>query len=405
VERVLKALWLPALLVAICAWMAIDKTQMGEWMTDAGTAVGHLTRGEISAYFACHPMLGPLATLFQTPFAWLGHDPFSGYQWATFGCLLVTAVVAWWLGRVAAENGAGRLTTIAVPVLFLANPLAFEALRLGHPEESMTVALAIGAIVLAGKGRSWQAGVVLGLAIATKQWAALAIFPVLMAMPTRRAFSACVAGAVALVLNLPWMIANSGSFFTTQGAGAGVGGGQTASIWSVWRPLSTASERHLQSPGLVNLVHEVPPQIQPWTHPLIIACGFAIPLALWAWRGRFGLEPRDAIALFALILLLRCALDPNDNFYYHLPVLMALVTWDALAGERLPLRSLAGVVVAAILNEWSNHLGNLALFNLAYVAIVLAVGAAIAVTLLRRDRSDRESLRARRRPAMAAGRA
>jgi 5-hydroxyisourate hydrolase-like protein (transthyretin family) len=39
-------------------------------------------------------------------------------------------------------------------------------------------------------------------------------------------------------------------------------------------------------------------------------------------RGR-ALSREDALALLALLLLLRCALDPNDFDYYHVPLLLA----------------------------------------------------------------------------------
>ena len=38
--------------------------------------------------------------------------------------------------------------------------------------------------------------------------------------------------------------------------------------------------------------------------------------------GRSRLSGPDAMALFALLALLRCALDPVDNVYYHLPLLL-----------------------------------------------------------------------------------
>ena len=52
------------------------------------------------------------------------------------------------------------------------------------------------------------------------------------------------------------------------------------------------------------------------------------------------------MALLALLALLRCALDPVDNLYYHEPLLIALLGWDAFASRGLPWRGLVGVAVA-----------------------------------------------------------
>jgi uncharacterized membrane protein len=58
------------------------------------------------------------------------------------------------------------------------------AVRLGHPE-ALTAALCVLAVVLARRDHWVVAAVVLGLAIATKQWAVVAIVPALLAAPGR----------------------------------------------------------------------------------------------------------------------------------------------------------------------------------------------------------------------------
>jgi hypothetical protein len=111
------------------------------------------------------------------------------------------------------------------------------------------------------------------------------------------------------------------------------------------------------------------------THPLVVATFLIVPLAVWAWRGRFGIDPERAIALLALLALLRCALDPVDNLYYHAPLLLSLLAWDAVRPlGRLPLRGLCGAAFVLLFSRWSNNLGDLQAFNLAYVG----AGALIA---------------------------
>jgi hypothetical protein len=56
--------------------------------------------------------------------------------------------------------------------------------------------------------------------------------------------------------------------------------------------------------------------------------------------------PREnALALLALLLLLRCMLDPWDVVYYPLPFAIALLSWETLVRGRAPLG--AAVVSAA----------------------------------------------------------
>jgi hypothetical protein len=48
----------------------------------------------------------------------------------------------------------------------------------------------------------------------------------------------------------------------------------------------------------------------------------------------------DALLLLALLFLLRCALDPWNIGYYHLPFLLSLVAWEALRFQRPPVLTL-----------------------------------------------------------------
>jgi hypothetical protein len=61
----------------------------------------------------------------------------------------------------------------------------------------------------------------------------------------------------------------------------------------------------------------------------------ALPIAALAYRRRGSLAVRDsALAVLALVFLLRCTLDPVDNAYHHLPLLLALLAWEAVSTTR-----------------------------------------------------------------------
>jgi hypothetical protein len=72
-------------------------------------------------------------------------------------------------------------------------------------------------------------------------------------------------------------------------------------------------------------------------HMLIVWLG--LPLTLLAmWRRT---RPGDALLLLAMLMLLRCWLDPWDNVYYPLPFLVALIAWEASVAHRVPLGAAA----------------------------------------------------------------
>jgi hypothetical protein len=386
VGRATRYLLLPGLLFGASFWLAFANTSIGDWDGDAEPAVDALAHGHLSAYLHEAPIMGPFSTVVQAPFWLIGGGGLGGFQWACLGCLLAAAGLGWYLAKVAGERGAGPVFQLLLALLCVVNPLTVGALRSGHPEEILTAALAVGAVMAAVEGRGVVAGLLLGLAIGSKQWAVLAIFPVLMALPRERVRCGAVGAVVLAALTLPALLVAPSAFFETQGNAAS--GGKLATIWSAWYPIAGGTLRDLPG-GLTTTVHELPAAVQTVTHSLIVAVVLLLPLALWAWRGRFGLGGTEAMALLALLALLRCALDPVDNLYYHAPLLLALVGWDALSPGRLPLRGLAGAALALFFMRWSENLGDLALFNAAYIGVAVLAAIAISGTLVRRGEQPR----------------
>ncbi len=380
--RGLNKLWPAGFLIAVAVWIAFSNTSLGDWDTDAAPAVTALAGGHVSAYLSANPVMGPLGTLVQAPFAALGSSPLTEYQWACVPCLLAAAALGLYLAAIARRRGAGLLTQALIAVLTLLNPLTICAVQAGHPEEVLTAALAIAAVVVAIEGHGVRAGLLLGLAIASKQWAVIAVLPTLLALPRGQLRSGAIGIGTVAVLYLPSLIASPGSFMDVQGNAAS--GGSVATIWSVWYPFANVDVVHL-SGGLTGHVHRVPAGLGALTHPLILATALLLPLAVCLRRGRFVLSGEEVIALLTLLAVLRCILDPVNNIYYAVPLVLALIAWDALGRDRLPLRGLAAVAVSFLFWKWSLHLGDLHLFNFAYLAVLIAAGLASAATLLRRE--------------------
>lgn len=372
-------------LVAIASvWLLSTVTASGDWTGDSWPAVNALGQGHLSDYLSSKAMMGTFATVVQTPFAAAaGGDGLHTYRWAALPCLLAAGFLGLYLAAVAGRRGASRPTQALIAALCLLNPLSREALMSGHPEEILTAALAVGAVATASEGHNRRTAVLLGLAIASKQWAVIAILPVLLALPARKLAVGLGAAGVVATLMLPSVVAAPGAFSEVSHNAAQTG--RVVTPWSVWYPLATTrtQEVDLGTSTLTAEVADAPTLVGSFSHPLIVLLAFALPLAMAFRRGRLVLPGAEAMALLALLALLRCALDPVDNLYYHAPLLLALIGWDALDPHRLPLRSLAAAAFALLFWDWSLELPDFSAYNVVYLSVIGAAGLAIGATLFR----------------------
>jgi hypothetical protein len=190
----------------------------------------------------------------------------------------------------------------------------------------------VGAIIAATRGRGLLACVLLGLGVGTKQWAVIAVIPTLLAVTQQRLRLGLVAGALAAAIALPALLLQPQAVIGTHTAI--VQAQPVAGPVNVWWPFSTprtATERKASSPGFGA---KIPTWLGTLSHPLIVLVG--IPLGWLFWRRRGRLQPQDALGLFALLMLLRCLLDPWNNDYYHAPLLLSLLAWEALGRDGWP---------------------------------------------------------------------
>ncbi|HMI80399.1 MAG TPA: glycosyltransferase 87 family protein [Solirubrobacterales bacterium] len=377
--------WGPYLLIgALCAWLASRVAGTGDWDADAGPAIEALAAGDVGHYLSWASLVGPFASLVQAPFVALsGGSGTVAYQWAVFPCLFGAGLCGLSLGRIAARRGAPPLTQVLLPLLFLLNPITFEALETGHPEEILTAALAIAAIATAAEGHTRRTALLLGLAIASKQWAVIAILPALMVLPSQRIKVGLGAVAVAAALFAPSVVASPSSFLDVQRAASGTPGAATP--WSAWYPLASEKTEVYSVGGeqLEAQVVDAPSLATSFSHSLIVLLALVLPLAV-AWRRGLPLAPSDAFALLALIGLLRCALDPADNLYYHAPLLLAMFGWDAFSSRGLPLRSLLGVGIALLFWQAWHDISDPVAFNAVYLGFASVLGIALASSLFAR---------------------
>jgi hypothetical protein len=198
------------------------------------------------------------------------------------------------------------------------------------------------------------------LAIANKEWALLAIGPVLLAMPAkRRLLCLMIAGAVSVAVLAPLALVSSGGFISGTQAIANA----PSSIfqpWQVWWFLGHHGALVHGLFGSPKIGYRIAPSwVGGVSHPLILLVGAAITASLWLSRRRHVgsralLGERDALLALALLLLVRCVLDTWDTEYYLLPFVFVLLTWEALGStDRPPVLALAGTALVWLTFQWA----------------------------------------------------
>jgi hypothetical protein len=310
-----------------------------------------------------------------------------------FACLLGAVALVLVLDR--ASAGRPPAARFATAALILGAPVALDAFDLGHPEEVLAASLAILA-VWAAPTRPVLAGALLGVAVACKPWALVAVWRVLLCASggRLRLLAAAAAGGFAVLAPFLADIGHS----TRMAAATG----QIGTLWVPYQlfwPLGVAHHHAIPdgAGGVLDVITwTVPGWIGNASRGLIV--GLGAPLGALAFaRGRR--RRADALLLLALLLHLRCGLDPWNNVYYSVPAVLALVAWSAERGETLPL---AGAALAGLAWLSFNRLPSLderALMFAGYVAWALPFAVLLGVQLYR---GSAERVPERRQPVAVA---
>jgi len=331
--------------------------RFNDYGTEAAGDFTALLHGHIAAFLANAPAYGASLLLrapFALPASLAGSDGLLIYRLGALPCLLALGALGVWLAVDLRRAGGGLIAAAGAVTLCAANPITYRVLQLGHPEELLGGALCVAAVLLAQRGRANWAALALGLAIANKQWALLAIGPVLIALPAQRWRTLILAGAVATALMAPILLA-AGTFGSGANRLVVSDTGELFHPWQIFWFFGPRGHWIAQMLPYIPQGFRTPPA---WlggrTHPLIVWLG--LPATLLAVRRRTS--PRDALALLALLLLLRCWLDPWDNVYYPLPFIVALLAWEITTARRVPVCA-AAATTATWLIFWylPNHIG------------------------------------------------
>jgi hypothetical protein len=347
----------------------------GDYLVEAWPAYFGLRADGLDAFMRLMPAYSGFVTLLGAPTALLG----AGLDW-TFRLNAIPGLLAL-AGLAGALLARERAHTLIGIVLVAGSPVAFLALHSGHPEDLLAAAAATGGVLAAVRRRATLAAVLLTIGVLAKQTAVLALLPAALALPKPklRVLVAPVIAALAVYGGI--------QLLRPAGAHTAAFAGSFFHPWQVWWPLGVPSSREWAAAGHGEITS--PAWLAPIPHPLIVA--LALPLSLaWWWRAGHERPREDALALFALLALERCLLDPWNLGYYHLPLVLALAAWET-EKRRPPVIALA--TTAAIwltFKTFEIRTGMAPLFM--YLAWTLPLGAMLARELFAQPARARKLL-------------
>jgi len=356
--RAAAALGVALCIVAVAFASAFSLTDAGDYANpfcaghrcgDAAPAIDALQRGRVARFFDEQPAMGPVSLVVRAPAARIARASGGGesgqYRAGSIICLLAAAVLGLFVALRLAGRGVSWMGWLPVALLCVVNPASGNALELGHPEEVLGAALLAGGALAAG-ARPTLAAVLVGLAIATKQWALVGVIPISFLAPGRRRLRLVgIALAVAALLTLPMAAGDFGEFrHATRAALNPPGSVKPIDIWFPFAHRETVvnvsrdGSRDVSDAWLMNHT------LDRATHWIVIAVSIAL-IALWWRRAPHALT---AAWLLALLLLVRVLGDARGHPYHLAPFLLALFVAEAIAARGYPWRGLAASAAMAL---------------------------------------------------------
>jgi hypothetical protein len=372
----------------LLAWLGLKTMAFTDYEQEAEPALFALRDGDLQRFIELLPAYGGSLVL-RSPFALLP-ELWGGGDWALFRsmavpCLAAGVALGLFLWARAYRLGRERKACWVALLLCAVDPLTLRALEIGHPEELLGGALCVGAALAAASRRPLLAGLLLGLAVANKPWAVLAVVPVAILAPEGRWRLLGVAGlAAAAVLGPLWL---AGSAAVDRAGDVARDTGVIFQPWQVWWFLGDHGQVVMGTFGEKPGYRAAPDWIGQVARPVVLLVPVALSLAL---ARRLRARPwHDGLLLLALVLLLRCMLDPWNVVYYELPFLLALTAWEVHARRGWPVISIAATLLCWVtLEQFTRQLSPDGQ-ALAFLAWSVPFAAALVLRLAAPERFER----------------
>ncbi|MGO9490074.1 MAG: glycosyltransferase 87 family protein [Solirubrobacteraceae bacterium] len=396
-RRVLRENALCALLAtagcAVTAWLSLYGFAWNDYDVEARPAFEALVQGRLHDFVALAPVYGG-SLIERAPFAllpglWHG-GPLALYRMVALPGLLAAAGLGVWLLARMRAQGRPRLARAIILGLCVANPVTLLALEVGHSEELLGACMCAAAMLLAcapevGRRRALATGLLLGLAIANKQWAILAAAPVLLALPPARRLAGLAAAIGAAVLVQAPLLMSASSGFVAGVHNAATPPSSVFQPWQVWWFLGHHGSLVHGLFGAAKPGYRIGPAwVGTVSHPLVLVLGGAFALALWSRSRRSRLAAEQAMIALALTLLARCLLDTWDTAYYMLGPIFALIVWESRReGPQPPVLALSVSVLVWAGFQWLPGRVSPDLQSLAFLAWSLPLTGWLALRLRR----------------------
>lgn len=226
-------------------------------------------------------------------------------------------------------SGRGRCRWEPVVLVFAAcaPPIFMAVQRFAHPEDLLAMGLSLSGLACVLRRRWVWAGVLLGFAVMTQQFALLVLVPVVIVAPSYQRVRVAVAavGASALLL-VPLSVETSGRVIKAL-----VGPGyQSSTLRTV---VSTMD------------LHGLPLFVLSRLMPIVLSA----VLATWAIHrlGRTVLDPLPLASLVGTSLSFRLVFEVNLYGYYFMAVAIILILLDVIRG-RISVYVVAWIVLIAV---------------------------------------------------------
>jgi Glycosyltransferase family 87 len=379
-----RELWLPALVAGACGAGLIALGMLtpafSDFELEAEPSLNALRDGDVDGFLTLAPVYGG-SLIMRAPFAllpnlWGGGD-LALFRSMAVPCLLAAAVFAVFLWQRGRSLGQSALTCWIALLLVAANPITLRGLEMGHPEELFGGVLCVAAALAAGARRPLLAGVLLGLALANKPWAVIAVVPLLAILPDRRPRMLAAAGGTCLLFMAPLLLGGSAVEATKAVA---QGGGAIFQPWQIWWFLGQHGETVTGIYGSYPDHRNLPAWLAGHERQLVVAIVLATSLMLLPRVRKRGWP--DGLLLLAFAFQLRCLVDTWNVSYYAVPMVIALVTWELHAFMRPPVLSLAVTLCAWFTLVWLPPYALPDVQALAYLAWAVPLTGLLAARLI-----------------------